>query len=103
MNRIGSVFEWLRSECSIPEPSVTRCTDPGGRTPPPPRLSACSNVPSATYVMPSMSRCGCIGQTAPGISRSSLNTRRSPNDTHSGSRYVSKLKCQLALNQPPST
>ena len=69
--------------------------------PPFPRLSACSNIPSATYVMPSMSRCGCIGQTAPGTSVSSLKTRRSPNHVFSGSAYVSKLKCQRARNQPP--
>jgi hypothetical protein len=48
MKRIGSVCEPLRSECHIPEPSVARWIDPGGRTPPFPWLSACSNVPSAT-------------------------------------------------------
>jgi hypothetical protein len=85
MNRIGSVALWLPSECCIPEPSVARCTEPGGSTPPLPRESACSNMPSATYVMPSMSRCGCIGQTAPGTSVSSLKTRRSPNQVFSGS------------------
>src|SRR5438445_1027832 len=79
-----------------------RCTEPGDRTPSFPRLSACSNVPSATYVMPSMSRCGCIGHTAPGARRSSLNTRSVPKPAYSGSQYWSKLKCQFALNQPPS-
>src|SRR6267143_311560 len=70
--------------------------------PPFPRESACSNVPSATYVMPSMSRCGCIGHAAPGTRRSSLNTRRSPMPMLASSQYWSKLKCQFALNQPPS-
>src|SRR2546429_4149922 len=70
--------------------------------PPFPRESACSNVPSATYVMPSMSRCGCIGHAAPGTRRSSLKTRRSPIPMLASSQYWSKLKCQFALNQPPS-
>src|SRR6267143_5500745 len=70
--------------------------------PPFPRESACSNVPSATYVMPSMSRCGCIGHAAPGTRRSSLNTRRSPRPIFASSQYWSKLKCQFAENHPPS-
>src|SRR6266540_6545604 len=49
-----------------------------------------------------MSRCGCIGQIAPGISRSSLNTRRFPKPMYSGSRYVSNEKCHRARNHPPS-
>src|SRR6266446_1184133 len=52
--------------------------------------------------MPSMSRCGCIGHAAPGTSRSSLKTRRSPMPMLASSQYWSKLKCQFALNQPPS-
>ena len=48
MNRMGSIFDPLRSECCIPEPSVARWTEPGGRMPPFPRESACSKVPSAT-------------------------------------------------------
>ena len=48
MNRIGSVWLLLPSECCIPEPSVARWTEPGGRIPPFPRLSRCSNIPSAT-------------------------------------------------------
>src|SRR5213592_2846906 len=70
--------------------------------PPLPRESACSKVPSATYVIPSMSRCGCIGQAAPGTRRSSLKTRRSPSPMFASSQYWSKLKCQFALNHPPS-
>src|SRR3989442_7637098 len=52
--------------------------------------------------MPSMSRWGCIGHAAPGTSVSSLNTRRSPKPMFASSQYWSKLKCQYALNQPPS-
>src|ERR1700694_1761853 len=52
--------------------------------------------------MPSMSRCGCIGHAAPGTSRSSLKTRRSPIPMLASSEYWSKLKCQFALNHPPS-
>src|SRR5438552_3171073 len=52
--------------------------------------------------MPSMSRCGCIGHAAPGTRRSSLKTRRSPIPMFASSEYWSKLKCQFALNQPPS-
>src|SRR6266403_1939419 len=52
--------------------------------------------------MPSMSRCGCIGQAAPGTRRSSLKTRRSPIPILASSQYWSKLKCQFALNHPPS-
>src|SRR5919204_3438780 len=52
--------------------------------------------------MPSMSRCGCIGHAAPGTRRSSLNTRRSPSPMFASSQYWSKLKCQFALNHPPS-
>src|SRR6266571_1064453 len=52
--------------------------------------------------MPSMSRWGCIGHAAPGTSRSSLKTRRSPSPLFASSQYWSKLKCQLALNHPPS-
>src|SRR6267378_8143773 len=52
--------------------------------------------------MPSMSRCGCIGHAAPGTRRSSLKTRRSPRPMFASSKYWSKLKCQFALNQPPS-
>src|SRR5216683_2477938 len=49
-----------------------------------------------------MSRCGCIGHAAPGTRRSSLKTRRSPMPMLASSQYWSKLKCQFALNQPPS-
>src|SRR6266446_2370695 len=49
-----------------------------------------------------MSRCGCIGHAAPGTRRSSLKTRRSPIPMLASSQYWSKLKCQFALNQPPS-
>ena len=48
MKRIGSVSEAFCSECIIPAPSVARCTDPGGRTPPLPIESAWRKVPSAT-------------------------------------------------------
>src|SRR5438034_1828437 len=103
MNRMGSVSEAFCSECHAPDPRVIRCADPAGSSwYSPPRLSACRNVPSTTYVSPSMSRCGCIGQSAPGTSRSSLNTRRDPNRVQSGSRYRSKEKCHRAWNQPPS-
>src|SRR6266487_665926 len=50
-----------------------------------------------------MSRWGCIGQIAPGISRSSLNTRMFPNPMYSGSWYRSKEKCHRAVNHPPSS
>src|SRR5918995_6601116 len=50
-----------------------------------------------------MSLCGCIGQIAPGTSRSSLKTRSVPNRMYAGSWYVSNEKCQRARNHPPST
>ena len=62
-----------------------RCTDPAGSTPPFSKLSWCRNVPSTTYVSPSTSRWGCIGQIAPGTSRSSLKTRSVPKPMLSGS------------------
>ena len=79
MNRIGSVWLAFCSECSAPEPSVIRWTEPAGSGPgAPPTSSWWRNIPSTTYVRPSMSRWGCIGQIAPGIRRSSLNTRIVP-------------------------
>ena len=90
MNRMGSVSEAFCSECQDPLPSVMRCTEPAGSTcneSSRPRLSACLNEPSTTYVIPSMSLCGCIGHETPGTNRSSLNTRSDPNCVHSGSRY----------------
>src|SRR6267142_1086829 len=48
-----------------------------------------------------MSWCGCIGHSAPATIRSSLNTRSAPTPSCSGSRYLSKAKCQRASNQPP--
>ena len=101
MNRIGSVCEWLRSQCSIPEPRLTRSTEQGGSTASAPRLcvleGSLGHVPDARDVA-----VRCMGQAAPGTRRSSLNTRSDPNCIHSGSRYSSKEKCQRAWNHPPS-
>src|SRR3954463_3658139 len=99
--RVGWVSEPLRSECSAPDPSVIRWTPPGCSCPPLPSESACSNVPSTTYVKPSTSACGCIGQSAPATSRSSLKTRSGPMPICCGSRYRSNEKCQRASNHPP--
>jgi hypothetical protein len=49
MNRIGSSWEAFCSECSAPDPSVMRCTDPAGRGPgAPPTESWCRKLPSTT-------------------------------------------------------
>ena len=103
MKRIGSVFDALSSECSAPEPSVMRWTDPAGSGPNgPPTLSWCPNdaldhVGQPLDVAMRVERPDRAGDQAVVVE-----------DAHRaegvvlGSRYWSKLKCQRARNQPPS-
>src|SRR5438552_1828666 len=54
-----------------------------------PMLSLCARAPWRTYVMISMSRCGCMGNPPPGATISSLMTRSERKPVQFGSRYWS--------------